>query len=182
VLSSEEQSNLNLAAPLALDCENSTKVPALVTLAQWALESEWGTKEPPASNNPFGIKAIGDQPFVESQTVEYVKHVPIRVMQKFRQYPTLKDAFAEHAELLANGTYFHVPFARYLVDRDVTAFVKAIAVHYSTSPTYATQLLAIMNPHVTQALKDAGQNSLSARTQESFRPSTTVEKSGDIKA
>src|SRR5262249_27834764 len=31
-------------------------VPISVTLAQWALESDWGTKMPPESNNPFGMK------------------------------------------------------------------------------------------------------------------------------
>ena len=35
-------------------------VPASVTLAQWVVESAWGAAVPPGSNNPFGIKAIGE--------------------------------------------------------------------------------------------------------------------------
>ena len=35
-------------------------VPASVTVAQWAVESAWGGSMPPGSNNPFGIKAIGE--------------------------------------------------------------------------------------------------------------------------
>ena len=35
-------------------------IPASVTLAQWALESAWGSRMPPGSNNPFGIKAGGE--------------------------------------------------------------------------------------------------------------------------
>ena len=35
-------------------------VPASITIAQWAVESAWGASMPPGSNNPFGIKAVGD--------------------------------------------------------------------------------------------------------------------------
>ena len=38
--------------------------------AQWAVESAWGASMPPGSNNPFGIKAAGGQPAVESLTRE----------------------------------------------------------------------------------------------------------------
>ena len=47
-------------------------VPASVTVAQWAVESAWGASMPPGSNNPFGIKAVGDQPAVESPTREVI--------------------------------------------------------------------------------------------------------------
>ena len=33
-------------------------IPASVTLAQWIVESAWGSAMPPDSNNPFGIKAL----------------------------------------------------------------------------------------------------------------------------
>jgi hypothetical protein len=41
-----------------------------VSLAQWALESAYGRAEPPASNNPFGIKALPGQPSVAAMTHE----------------------------------------------------------------------------------------------------------------
>src|ERR1700722_17849140 len=41
---------------------------ASVTLAQWAVESDYGRAMPAGSNNPFGIKAFGDQPYVEAMT------------------------------------------------------------------------------------------------------------------
>src|SRR5215475_11725970 len=48
------------------------KIPASVTLAQWALESGWGRKMPLGSNNPFGIKAASGQAFVEAITREHI--------------------------------------------------------------------------------------------------------------
>jgi len=46
-------------------------IPASVTIAQWALESGWGKYMPPDSNNPFGIKAVDQEPFVSASTQEY---------------------------------------------------------------------------------------------------------------
>ena len=60
------------------------KIPASVTLAQWALESGWGKHTPPGSNNPFGIKAIGDQPAVESPTREVINGENVVITAKFR--------------------------------------------------------------------------------------------------
>ena len=48
-------------------------VPTSVILAQWVLESGFGSKTPPGSNNPLGIKATGSQPFVEGATQEIVR-------------------------------------------------------------------------------------------------------------
>lgn len=48
--------------------------PASVTIAQWQLESHWGKAMPGdsthPSNNPFGMKAWGSQPYVSSPTHE----------------------------------------------------------------------------------------------------------------
>ena len=44
------------------------RVPASVSIAQYALESGWGKHIPPGSNNPFGIKALADQPHVTVAT------------------------------------------------------------------------------------------------------------------
>jgi len=47
-------------------------VPASVTLAQWALESDYGQHMPQGSNNPFGIKAKPGQDSVMARPSEYV--------------------------------------------------------------------------------------------------------------
>jgi flagellum-specific peptidoglycan hydrolase FlgJ len=153
MLTAAEQDNLDEAAPLAMDSEKSTQVPAVISLAQWALESGWGTKMPPGSNNPFGIKAVDGQPFVAVLTDEFIEGVEVTVPQHFRLFPSLAEAFTDHADLLATGTYYHEAFGKYLQNRDVNAFIDALAVHYSTSPTYATELRAMtVNEHITAAL------------------------------
>jgi len=50
----------------AVAAHHRWRVPASVTLAQWAVESAFGTAMPRGSNNPFGIKAGQGQPFVEA--------------------------------------------------------------------------------------------------------------------
>ena len=64
-------------------------VPASVTVAQWAVESAWGASMPPGSNNPFGIKATGDQPGVESPTREVKNGESVTVTDRFRVFNSL---------------------------------------------------------------------------------------------
>ena len=59
-------------------------VPASISIAQWAIESGYGAHMPPASNNPFGIKARPGQPSVEAMTAEYIGGRTIHLMQPFR--------------------------------------------------------------------------------------------------
>ena len=81
-------------------------VPASVTIAQWAVESAWGASMPPGSNNPFGIKAIGDQPAVESPTREVIDGENIVITARFREFNSLAQAFDEHGRLLATSSHY----------------------------------------------------------------------------
>ena len=65
------------------------KIPASVTLAQWAWESGWGRHMPAGSNNPFGIKAVKGQPQVEASTREVVQGRSVTVSQPFRKFASL---------------------------------------------------------------------------------------------
>src|SRR5262249_62319182 len=71
-------------------------VPASITLAQWIVESAWGSAMPPDSNNPFGIKALDDQPAVESETREVVDGKVVTIVARFRRFPNLAEAFEAH--------------------------------------------------------------------------------------
>src|SRR5206468_4002908 len=46
------------------------KVPASISLGQWALESDWGNAMPDGSNNPFGVKATPGGPSAKATTIE----------------------------------------------------------------------------------------------------------------
>ena len=73
-------------ADAAVASRKKWTVPASVTVAQWAVESAWGAAMPPGSNNPFGIKAVGDQPAVESPTREVIKGENVTITAKFRAF------------------------------------------------------------------------------------------------
>jgi hypothetical protein len=117
------------------------KIPVSVTLAQWALESNWGRAMPVDSNNPFGIKAAAGQPFIEANTHEVVHGQSVRVVARFRKFASLNEAFDQHGKLLATASpYAH---ARTLSD-DPDAFADALTGVYATDPNYGTLLKSLM--------------------------------------
>lgn len=124
------------------------KIPASISLAQFAVESGYGEHMPKGSNNPFGIKArvrkgkIID-PYVTATTAEHNFqgeedwHGP----QPFRKFASLDDAFSYHGQLLATGTpYAH---ARSLLP-NVDAFADALTGVYATATNYGGVLKAVM--------------------------------------
>lgn len=117
------------------------KIPAAVTLAQWAIESNFGRAMPSGSNNPFGIKAVGGQPYVEAHTHEVVHGKTITIVAKFRKFASINDAFDEHGRLLATDK--HYVHAR-TVARDPDAFADALTGVYATAPNYGAILKRTM--------------------------------------
>lgn len=117
------------------------KVPASVSIAQYGLESGWGQHMPPASNNPFGIKAVADEPFVSVTTREFLDGKWVEEDQPFRVFADLAEAFDAHAELLATAPVYAEAMAAL---PDVAAFVSLVAPHYATDPTYAATLMEII--------------------------------------
>jgi len=166
MLTEQEQTNLVEAATAAVACEQTYQFPAEITLAQWALESGWGCKMPPGSNNPFGIKAVGEQPFVEAETTEYVHGEPQTLMQKFRAFASLQEAFADHALLIIQGPRYVKPWLTFLTgpvlphtadEHDaIDDLIDGIAPIYATDPNYAAKLKEIgWGEAVTAALQTA---------------------------
>lgn len=93
---------------------------------------------PEGSNNPFGIKAVGSQPFVEAWTHETVHGKDVQVRAKFRKFGSINEAFVEHARLLANaGPYAHA--RTFLNDPD--AFARALTGVYATADNYGDGLV-----------------------------------------
>ena len=119
-------------------------VPASITMAQWAVESAWGAAMPPDSNNPFGIKAVGDQPAVESPTREVVDGQPITITAKFRKFDSLADAFDAHGKLLATSPVY-APAMQKKDDPD--AFADALTGVYATDPQYGATLKYVINTY-----------------------------------
>ena len=124
--------------------EKAWKIPAAVTISQWALESNWGRSMPTGSNNPFGIKAVGNQPSVEASTREFEGGKWITIQAKFRKFDSLDDAFDEHGQLLATKKAY--ANAREHLD-DPNAFADALTGVYATDPDYGGKLKRTMKAH-----------------------------------
>jgi hypothetical protein len=117
-------------------------VPASVTIAQWAVESAWGTRMPAGSNNPFGIKSIPGEPFVIATTHEVVDGQRVQINAAFRKFDTIADAFDAHGELLATkGAYAK---ARLCI-KDPERFANALTGVYATDPNYGRLLVSVMD-------------------------------------
>jgi hypothetical protein len=124
--------------------EKAWNIPAAVTIAQWALESNWGRSMPAGSNNPFGIKAAGNQPYVEAATKEFEGGKWITIQAKFRKFDTLDDAFDQHGQLLATAK----PYANARKHQDdPDAFADALTGVYATDPDYGGKLKRTMKAH-----------------------------------
>lgn len=121
--------------------EAKWKIPASVTIAQWALESAWGKHLPSGSNNPFGIKAVGDQPFVLAKTIEHINGHRELVDAKFRKFDTIADAFDAHNQLLATSPRY--ANARRFIN-DPVEFADALTNVYATEPHYGALLNTII--------------------------------------
>ena len=121
----------------------ATRVPASVTIAQYALESGWGKHMPPDSNNPFGIKQFDlSLPHVMASTTEVINGKLVHEMQPFAAYPAIAAAFAAHADLIATKPIYA---AAMLALPDVGQFVTLMAEHYATDPQYAQKLLTLID-------------------------------------
>ena len=122
--------------------QRATRVPASVSIGQYALESGWGAHMPPGSNNPFGIKAAPGQPSVLVDTHEFEGGRFVQVKAPFRVFASLADAFAAHARLLsASGRYQ----AAMLALPNVPLFVDRMAAAYATDPHYAADLMGVID-------------------------------------
>ena len=128
-------------ATAATASQQRWKVPASVTLAQWAVESAWGAAMPPDSNNPFGIKAVSGQAGVESGTKEFVSGQEITTSARFRKFDSLEEAFDLHGKLLATNRVY-APAMQQVTNPD--AFADALTGVYATDPKYGYTLKWVM--------------------------------------
>lgn len=116
-------------------------IPASVTLAQWAVESAYGTRMPAGSNNPFGIKAKAGQPNVLAWTKEEIGGKMVSVQAAFRAFSSLEEAFVEHGQLLAFGRPYET--ARKFKNNP-DRFADALTGVYATDSNYGNLLKSIM--------------------------------------
>ena len=124
----------------AQHAERETGCPSAVTLAQFALESDYGKYDLHAFNY-FGIKSYGNQPHVTCRTQEYENGHYVTVNANFRKFASPEEAMHVHGYMLMrpDGYYKAAPFAH-----DWRAFIKHIAPIYATDKDYSEKLIKIV--------------------------------------
>jgi len=131
-----------------------TAFPPELLIAQWAVESAWGTRRI-GRNNVFGIKcAARHDVCFEVETHEVVKGKRVRLVQRFADYPSLTAACIDYLSLLTQRGAYREEWLSYLGDQDFEAFVRGVAKVYATDPNYADLVLTIARQrNVAVALK-----------------------------
>lgn len=112
-------------------------IPASVTLAQWALESDFGRLTPPGSNNPFRVEAIDGQESVQARATQNVDRMRTYALANFRKYSSLAEAIEDHTRSIAEGAEY--ANAR-LTLPDPQRFVDALAEVSDKGPGYGVAL------------------------------------------
>lgn len=112
-------------------------IPASITLAQGVLESGAGRSElARKGNNHFGIKCNG-------WTGRKSYHDDDARNECFRAYHSVKDSYVDHSVFLTKSPRYSRLFS--LKQTDYKGWARGLkACGYATSPTYATQLINII--------------------------------------
>ncbi|MEK1895048.1 MAG: glucosaminidase domain-containing protein [Rhizobium sp.] len=142
-----EQPDIGLTAGVITAAQASDRiwgVPASVSLAQFILESAGGKRMPPGSNNPFGIKARNDEPYVLARTGEVLNGKKVTITARFRKFANFDEAFSQHGRLLGTSSYYKKAMA---VKEDPFAFSNALTGVYATDPDYGKKLIRLINQH-----------------------------------
>lgn len=135
---------LDLLLPAARECQRLTGIPASFTLAQAALESAWGaSKLASRGRNLFGVKA--DRAWkgetLDMPTTEVVRGKSIKVIAKWRVYPTWSSCILDRAKFFRDNPRYSKCWA----EKTGEGWARAVAAAgYATDPEYAQKLIATM--------------------------------------
>jgi flagellum-specific peptidoglycan hydrolase FlgJ len=153
-LSPAQTVQLQAAVSSSVACQRRTKVPAELTISQWALESGWGEHQP--GNNCFGIKSYpGCFGVQQLKTVEVIAGVRTVVAGNFATFPSLEACFEKHATLLTTGRAYGASWSHYLKSADPQMLIREIGPIYATDPQYANKLLQVISmPEVGACLAE----------------------------
>lgn len=132
--------SLKQVVPYAQESQRKYGVPASVILAQYQLESAGGKRMPAGSNNPFGIKARGNQPYVLASTKEQGAGGLYSTTAKFRKFNNLQEAIDAHSQVLMNKRYANAQANK----DDPVKFAHALTGIYATDRDYGNKLVRIM--------------------------------------
>jgi len=137
-----KQEFVQQANAAALQCSKQSGMPAMVTVAQAALESNWGqSKLSREANNYFGIKAHGTHAQIQMMTNECEKGVQVAIRAGFAKYNSMLECFQCRDGIVAKGAVYAGAREKLA---DETGFTGEIAKHWATDPKYAEKLLTML--------------------------------------
>jgi type VI secretion system secreted protein VgrG len=126
----------------ALRSSEQSGVPALVTVAQAALESNWGkSRLSQEANNYFGIKAHGTHDRIQMSTQECEAGRSVAIEGQFAKYVSLEECIECRDRILLRGACYAA--ARESVG-DEQVFIREMAKHWATDPKYAEKLQTML--------------------------------------
>ena len=130
--------------PAARAVQEKWRVPVSATIAQGAVESQWGTNHP--GNNYFGIKGHApDGSSVRFGTHEEGNGKRVAVTDTFRAYGSLADSADDYGRFLATQPRFEAAFEH--LD-DGRRFVQEVAeARYASGHAYLETLSRIIDQH-----------------------------------
>src|SRR5258706_15063314 len=133
-----------IAAATAAAQESSavSKLLVGVTIAQAALESNWGqSKLSTLANNYFGIKAHAGIPdSIAMPTSEVLSGAAVHVTAKFVKYASITECFADRDRIILHVAVYADARAN---AANPEVFARALAKHWATDPTYADKVMQI---------------------------------------
>lgn len=171
-------------AALAVKAERLAGVPAASTVAQWAVESQWGAS-PVGHANYFGIKRADrhklsvsvpthewwhqevidlwnqhnpNNPAISTGRSDAQKRLEVTVNQVFADYGSLAESVDDYIWLIVHGNPYAATWASYRKTFNIMDFVKGVAAVYSTSAQYGDLVVKIaFQTNVTNAIAAARQ-------------------------
>ncbi|MUG87701.1 mannosyl-glycoprotein endo-beta-N-acetylglucosamidase [Paenibacillus timonensis] len=152
-------------APLAVASAEESGIPASLTIAQAALESNFGASRlATEAHNLFGIKGSGPAGSLILPTTEYRGGRTVTVNAAFRKYPSWAESIADHARLLSAKRYTGV-----LRKIGAEAARAVAAAGYASDPQYANKLIRFMDSYnLTQYDEAKGDEPMTAEERKQF--------------
>lgn len=139
---------LKQIAPSAQKLQREYGVLASVSMAQAALESNFGTSQLSATyNNLFGVKTdITDGNGVNLPTLEFIDGEMVERSERFKVYSSWEESMRAHAELIYYGTSWNSEY--YVAVKNGKSYQEQAdglqSAGYATDPDYATKIVEMI--------------------------------------
>ena len=135
-------------APVAQSLQREYGILASISMAQAALESNYGLSQLSAEyNNLFGVKTELDDPEgVNLPTLEFIDGEMIEMEDRFKVYPSWAESMRAHAELLYYGTTWDPNYYQDVRQgRDYKSQAHGLQDSgYATDPDYAEKIIEMI--------------------------------------